>query len=337
MNEDEKRGFKSDFVNIQTMSATCGNKSCDLREVVCHRFLGDLVRENPELLMINIGVHILNSFTATFGNLLIMVTIWRTPALHIPSNALLFSLALSDFFVGCIAQPMFIKAQVIIYNNDEMEMCSLNLASAFINIFLIIVTFLVITVISVDRYLAIHFHLRYREIVSDTRIQICIFATWVAGGAISAISFFATRIFQWTLIIAGTICLLIASYIWIRIYLVVKHHQAQIQHQVNIHIAQDQQFNMLRFRKSANRCMLLIFLYLLCYLPQITFLVCLLFNANTRSCFVGFYFCYTFVAVNSSLNPLVYCWRHRDISTAAKQFLMKISWHAQVQEIHLTN
>ena len=102
-------------------------------------------------------------------------------SLHMPSNALLLSLVLYDFLVGCIAQQMFIKAQVLVYNNDEMEMCSLNLASAFINVFLTIVTIPAIIVLSVDRYLAIHFHLRYREIVTDTRIQICIFATCRVG------------------------------------------------------------------------------------------------------------------------------------------------------------
>lgn len=280
--------------------------------------------------MASVVFHAINSVTATLANLLILVTMWRTPSLHVPPNTLLFCLAVSDFCVGCIAEPVFINVQVLVYNNVEMVSCTLKTASFFLNLFLSTVALLAMTVISIDRYLAVYLHLRYREIVTDTRTRISIFAIWVVGGAIPALVFLpATKILQWTLIIVVTLCLLTALYIWIYIYLVVKHHQAQIQHQ--IHTAQGQQFNMLRFRKSADKCVLLVFLYLLCYLPQVTFLARLLFNVSENSSFVGFHFCYTLVALNSTLNPLVYCWRNRDIRTAAKQTLMKITCNVQVQ------
>ena len=35
-------------------------------------------------------------------------------------------------------------------------------------------------------------------------------------------------------------------------------------------------------------------------------------------------FAYIFTLLNSSLNPLVYCWRQRDIGAAAKQTLISV-------------
>lgn len=323
-NNDQKRLFPY----VYTMSR-CGYKSCNLLELICQEFLPTLIREYLGLVKINIGFHVLNSFTATLGNLMVLVTIWRTRSLHAPPNVLIFGLALADFCVGSIAQPIFIKVQVQVYNDLEIATCTLNMASVFLNILLGIVALLAITVITVDRYLAIHLHLRYEEIVKDTRIYVCIFAIWIVGVVISAMLFLSLKILQWTLIITGTVCILTELCVRIYIYLVVRHHQAQIQLQVQI--AQAHQFNMLRFKKSADRCLLLACLYFLCYLPQITFLVRLSFYEGESSSYVGFYFSYTFVVLNASLNPPISFWHNRDIRTATKQILMKLSCHVQVQ------
>lgn len=52
--------------------------------------------------LINFVIVVLNglfSLIATTSNTLVMITIWRTPSLHTPSNTLLCCLALSDWFV----------------------------------------------------------------------------------------------------------------------------------------------------------------------------------------------------------------------------------------------
>ena len=40
-------------------------------------------------------------------------------------------------------------------------------------------------------------------------------------------------------------------------------------------------------------------------------------------------FAYIFTLLNSSLNPLVYCWRQRDIGAAAKQTLISLCRRAE--------
>lgn len=298
------------------------NTSFSLAEVFCHGPLTDSLRDHLDIaLILNISFHILNSITATFENLLVLVAIWRTPSLHSSSNTLLFGLALSDLCVACVAQPVFITVQILIYNDHDYRSCTLAKAAIFMNIFFSKVALLTMTAISIDRYLAVYLHLRYREIVTKRKIKILLPALWTVGGAIAATSFLTIKILQWTLLIAETICILIAFYVWIKIYQVVRHHQLQIQHQAQI---QEQQLNMVEFKKSASSCMLLMFVYLLCYFPQFIFLVRITVNLNKKS-FEGFFISYTAVVLNTSLNPLVYCWRHRDIRTAVKQILKKIS------------
>ncbi|XP_078356914.1 melanocyte-stimulating hormone receptor-like [Oculina patagonica] len=298
------------------------NTSFSLAEVFCHGPLTDSLRNHLGIaLIVNISFHILNSITATFENLLVLVAIWRTPSLHSPTNTLLFGLALSDLCVACVAQPLFITLQILIYSYYGYRSCTLAKATIFMNIFFSKVALLTMTVISIDRYLAVYLHLRYREIITKRKIKIMLPALWIVGGTIASTSFLTITILQWTLLTAESICILIAFYVWIKIYQVVRHHLLQIQHQAHI---QEQQFNMVEFKKSASHCMLLMFVYLLCYLPQFIFLVRIAVNLNKNS-FERFFISYTAVVLNSSLNPLVYCWRNRDIRTAVKQILKKIS------------
>ena len=58
------------------------------------------------------------------------------------------------------------------------------------------------------------------------------------------------------------VCLAIISFVWIKIYHVVRNHQAQIQDQMAV---ASQSFNMARFRNSAINTMLVLFIVLLCY------------------------------------------------------------------------
>ena len=301
------------------------NTSCSLQEVICHGTLRDSVRDYLAFLVFNISFHILLSITATFENLFVLVAIWRTSSLHFPSYTLLFGLALCDLCVACVAQPVFITLQFLIYTNDGLRSCALDKAAVFLNIFSSKVALFTLTTISIDRYLAIYLHLRYREIVTNRKIKLLLPALWMLGGAVAATSFLAITVLQWTLIIVESCCFLISLIVWIRIYQVIRRHKAQIQCQAQV---QGQHFNMVKFKKSASNCMFLMFAYLLCYLPLFIATVRLTINLNTSG-FRFVFVSYTAFVLNSSLNPLVYCWRHQGIRAAVIQILKNICCQVQ--------
>lgn len=300
--------------------SVCTNTSCSLQEVICQGVLRHSLRDYLVWLVFNISFHILLSITATVENVLVLVAIWRTSSLHSPSNTLLFGLALSDLCVACVAQPLFITLQFLIYSNDGLRSCALDKAAVFLNIFSSKVAFLTLTTISIDRYLAVYLHLRYREIVTNRKIKLLLPALWIVGGVIAATSFLAITILQWTLIIVESACFLTSLFVWIRIHQVIRRHKAQIQGQAQM---QEQHFDMVKFKKSASNCMFLIFAYLLCYLPLFITTVRLTINLN-KSGFRLVFASYSAFVLNSSLNPLVYCWRHDGIRAAVKRVLKKI-------------
>lgn len=267
-------------------------------------------------LVLNITLNSFICITAIFGNLLILVTIWRNqPLRSSPSTILLSGLALSDLCVGFISEPIYITLQVSLVHSGDTS-CSLIVVSLVFNFFMSTVTFLTMILISIDRYLAISFHLRYQEIVTERRAKTVIFVLWLISGVSIPALLEYTHFYIWFTSAVITVGIVVVSFAWVRIYQVVRHHQVQIQDQMQI---QGQQLNMARLRKSAVNTMFILFVFILCYSPFAAVLV--MFTMGEMSNNGVLIYTYNLLLLNSSINPLVYCWRHRDIRAAVKQTL----------------
>ena len=106
--------------------------------------------------------------------------------------------------------------------------------------------------------------------------------------------------------------------VYFKIYLIARRHQRQIQHQ-HQHQRQVSNENIVRvtrFKKTALNTFLVYILLLCCYMPY-SFVA--LYGGSP---IVGFA-TVTLVFLNSSLNPLLYCWRDREIRTAVKQLFCR--------------
>ena len=249
--------------------------------------------------------------------------------MHSPSNTLLFGLALSDLCVGIVCEPLHVGFQAVLFKNSgKITSCTLFNTLTLISTFLTAVTLLTVTAMSVDRYLAIYLHLRYEQLVTENRARKVILCLWFISSVPLIIKIFhpMTSYLALTLIIA--VCLVIISFVWIKIYQVVRHHQAQIQDQM---AAAMQPFNMARFRNSAINTMLVLFIVLVCYTPFLVLKISLTFSLKFSNFFFFIEITYIFVVLNSSLNPLVYFWRQRDLRARAKQFVMRFCCQTQLQ------
>jgi flagellar biosynthesis protein FliR len=64
-----------------------------------------LTEFNSEFAVLNI-LYSITSVSAIFLNVLVIVTVWKTPSLHTPSRILLCSLAMSNFLLGALIQTV---------------------------------------------------------------------------------------------------------------------------------------------------------------------------------------------------------------------------------------
>ena len=94
---------------------------------------------------------------------------------------------------------------------------------------------------------------------------------------------------------------------YVRIYKVVKYHQNQIYSQNQLQNAQTREA--LRQRKSAYNALFAYLVFLACYLPFLPSTILYLTNTSEISFLVAQDVSIFLICLNSSLNPLVYCWR----------------------------
>ena len=112
------------------------------------------------------------SYTAIMFNIVTIHVIRKTPSLPKTLKTLLLSLAVSDFAVGLLVQPFYILLLVkwMLENNPD---CNAFNALCIITCSVSAVRFLGVLALSVDRFLAIHLHLRYQELVTNKRVNCC--------------------------------------------------------------------------------------------------------------------------------------------------------------------
>lgn len=263
------------------------------------------------------------SITATVANLLVLAAIRRTPSLHSPSNTLLFGLALADLGVGLLVHPLYFSLIIGKLVRNREVFCEAGIAVEVIANALCIISLLTVTAVSLDRYLALRLHLRYKELVTIKRAIISIGIIWLIGAFSGTLWLYTPETVKYNVMIIIVLCLLAAAFSYVQIYLAVSrviHSELTLKCAVerNENI-REQTANMASFKSHALSTFLVYCLILLCYLPYF----CVVFVITLTGPSIPKRFCYDITAVlvfiNSSLNPLVYCWRLRDIRNAVKK------------------
>ena len=109
---------------------------------------------------------------------------------------------------------------------------------------------------------------------------------------------------------------------YVRIYKVVKYHQNQIHSQNQLQNAQTRE--VLRQTKAACNALFVYFVFLVCYLPFLPSVTLHLTNTSEISFLIAKSASLFLICLNSSLNPIVYCWRYREIRQIVKSTMKKI-------------
>ena len=285
------------------------------------------IHGKPTIQIINSVLTIPTALTATLGNLLVLVSIWRTPSLHSPTNFLLFGLALSDFSVGLVVQPIFFVYNVAKIKGLPNLFCSSAVALGFTGNYLCGVSLLTLTAVSLDRYIALHLHLRYQELVTVKRVGAMVFSFWIACGINGVLYRWSPDFLDYSSVVVIFVCFSVITFAYCKIYRVVRRHQTQIQ---AAQAGQQQDsLNIAQFKKSFVSMLLIYLVFLFCYIPYILVRGVILSAPLTVSRRSILELTFMLVSVNSTVNPFVYFWRFQRIRVAvtetARKYLCKSS------------
>ena len=270
----------------------------------------------------------MNSFTscaAIMLNIVAIIALRKTPSLRKPLKILLLSISVSDLCVGLLVLPLNVALHVIDKRNPIVApLARVNTISAT---FFCTATLLGICAVSVDRFLAIHLHLRYQEIVTHRRVEAVVISIWVLSAVLSLSRIHSEKA-EWiilAIIVFITLgCLVAIAIIYVKLYVVFKHHIMQAQ-ALNINL--DSQTTVaIEDTARQKKCTVAIFyLYLtllICYLPNACIALMILVDASFPSEII--HFSDALVYLNSSLDPLIYCWKMRQVRLAAMNILRNI-------------
>ena len=268
---------------------------------------------------------VLNSFlsvTAFLGNALILMAFHKESSLYPPSKLLLRNLATTDLCVGLIAEPLY--AMRISALNEDWSMCRYITMAGFItgNI-LCGVSLSSLAAISVDRLLALLLGLRYRQVVTLKRVYVIIIIFWFVSTVFSVMYLWNPLITFWYGTIGLPMCLITSIFSYTKIFYALRNHQNQIQD----HVQQPNQINQLNLARYKKAVVVAIWLQLTlvaCYLPL--GVVTALATNGGRSLSLYNEWCYavTLACLNSSLNPILYCWKLEEVRQAVKNTIRQV-------------
>ncbi|CAH3194981.1 unnamed protein product, partial [Porites evermanni] len=259
------------------------------------------------------------SYTATMLNIVAIYAIRKTLSLPKNLKTLLLSLAVSDLGVVLLVQPMYIAntidSQQNNATNDTDNVIYLALLIP-VNLFIFASLFSV-TALCADRFLAIHLHLRYQELVTyQRRVVAVVVSIWVLSGLFSLTRLWIPKSIMYVVFgITQLACILAATFFSIRIYSSVRLHVNQIQVlQLQYAPQNAQMVNVRRIQKFAIMSVYVCLVLMVCYLPNICTLFAIAFTSrpSTGIKHLPFY-TLTLEFLNSSLNPVIYCWKMKHI------------------------
>ena len=266
------------------------------------------------------------SYAAIMLNIVTIHAIRKVSSLPKTLRTLLLSLAVSDVGVGLLGQPFYISL-VVEWLQQNNPSCITNLVFIFIVNVFSLASFFGVVAVSVDRFLAIHLHLRYQEFVTHKRVVVVVISIWLLSGFLPMAVLWNQDNFLLIKLILGVIGILFTTVAYIRIYLAVRRHKNQIRTLQVQQVAENGEMPNFSSNVKSAVCIFYVYLvFVVCYLPFFVSLVAL--NIGDRSITLKRFLLYswTVVFLNSSLNPVIDCWKMRHIRHAIIDILRNISW-----------
>ena len=269
------------------------------------------------------------SIVATLGNLLVIRALRKSSSISTTLKSLFLSLAISDLAVALIPQLMLGVNLAVMLHMEASEKHNIDafcpeilIMYHFFVLFLASSSFLTVTAIAIDRFLAISLHLRYNELVTSKRVVIALVCLWLMSAIAASIFISIPENNPMVVAVIEFYGLFVTTVVYIHIYRVARYHQNQILTQCQLQ--NDQTITVLREKKSIVNAMFVYIVFIACYVPHSCCTILLLTDASRLSFMLANHVTVFLILLNSSLNPFLYCWRYRELRQNVKRTVNKL-------------
>ena len=282
------------------------------------------------------GLNIFLAITASLGNALILIALHKVTSIYPPTKLLFRCLAVTDLLVGLISQPLYVTFLFRFFTawNVNTTATMIMRADEFFFSLLPAVSLLTSSAISLDRLLALLLGLRYRHTVTLRRVWLVIVCFWLISAPEATVSIIyehpiLPEISSWLFSSLLTFSLLVSVFSYVKIFKTLRYRQVQVHgntQQGQRPNGGGNQLNIARYKKTVYSIAWVQLALLICYFPYNLLGFLRLFDKvsySTETSILWELFV-TLLYLNSSLNPVLYCWRIRDVRQEVKNMIRKI-------------
>ena len=273
-------------------------------------------RQNPSFAYILLAISsVMCSLTAVVGNTIVIIALWRSKSMYSATKALFYGLAFSDLATG-LTQPLFVAYLLGVAWENGWLYCTVALPFSLTALFFSMVSLWTLSIIAVDRYLALHLLTRYKTVVTVKLIVAALVLGWLISAFCTISIIFSVKFRQIVSGIAVFICFIISMYCYRRNYITLR--------QQKLHVQAQRSFQVEHHRKSLKSMFLIFCLFLSTIFPFFCILVFVTIAGFGSTSLFILDVSTLIVMANSLLNPIVYCMRVRDLKVEALRVIHSI-------------
>ena len=282
---------------------------------------------------------IINSITCPLTvllNVLVIMAVKRRPTLQSNANILLACLAATDVVTGLLVQPSFILhivLKLLEVDDEDVGHVVINFHDSALR-FLLVCSSLHLMLVTFERIIAIKYTLHYFVIMTKKKLKIAVTVSWLLPifselfKNITGDNFFSNVLVALTLVS----CVLFISISYLLLYQETRRHQKKMKAE---QLPREEVERFAKEKKALKTSVFVVGAVLLSFFPSIV-LLSLVFHFSldvvikSNLYVILLPFVRTSGMSNSFLNPLIYCFRQKEI----RKFVFRFS---AVQQVHPTH
>ena len=262
-------------------------------------------------------------------NSLIIFAVKTRRRLQTMYNIMLASLAGTDLVVGIMSQPIFIAQEIFLPTGLPLtEYCRIYRETVWVILSPTTASLIQLSILSVERYIAMKYSLKYVSIVTSNRLAVAIVCRWLIS-ILQVIARYTNSLFLviiafYFFLAVSFLSIFVITYCHIAVYFVSRRHMKQIKSEL---VSREDTVKFLKERKALKTTTIIIGFLFVSYIPGIFF------------CFVRYFlprgnytlsltaplppFVITCMLINSFFNPFIYCWRNKELREAFFELLSR--------------
>ena len=269
--------------------------------------------------LISAIINIVAAPLAVVTNVLVITAILSSFRLRTPSNLFIACLALSDVLVGLTTQPGYITYRLM-ENQRRSVPCFVMIVYGASFYVCFGVSFMTLTAVSYERFVAVRLRVRYNTLFSYNRILKYMLSIWMLNILLAALQWAKiNRAARGTHLVVWLVCLLVTGVTLIGVVVIVRRNRRQLQ----VQLQPDENLQRQTEAKLARSIAFIVVVYMIFNFPVlfVTFYHQIL--SRDLQTYNHYSWTETLAFLNSLSNPIICLWKNRQIRRKVKHFVKK--------------